>query len=225
MSKIPAVNPQIAPSILAADFARLGDEIEAVTAAGADLIHFDVMDNHFVPNLTVGPPVLKSLRERFPEILFDVHVMANPVDPLVEEFIELGPAMISVHPETCQDLAATLSNIRRGGVKAGAVLNPETSEAILDGYWQDLDFVLIMSVKPGFGGQSFMPDVLPKLKRVRDTLKEKQLAIPIEIDGGISSATIGSAAAAGADIYVAGSAVFGSTDYAETIRELRGLAS
>lgn len=225
MPKIPAVNVQIAPSILAADFASLGDEVEAVVAAGADLIHFDVMDNHFVPNLSVGPPVLKSLKHRFPDVLFDVHVMANPVDPLVDEFIELGPAMISVHPETCADLGGTLNRIRQRDIKAGAVLNPDSSESELDAHWNDLDFVLIMSVKPGFGGQSFMPEVLPKLTRVRDIVNDRGLKIAIEIDGGIGSATIGDAAQAGANIFVAGSAIFSSSDYASTIMELRRIAS
>ena len=225
MSKIRAVNPQIAPSILAADFARLGDEVEAVLASGADLIHFDVMDNHFVPNLTVGPTVLVALRNRFPDVAFDVHLMVDPVERLVDEFLDVGASMISVHPETCRDLGEVLERIRAGGAKVGVVLNPETSEAVLESCWDKLNYVLIMSVRPGFGGQSFMPEVLPKLSRVRDAIKRDKRDIDIEIDGGISNSTIAAAAQAGAEIFVAGSAIFNSDDYAKTIAELRALAT
>lgn len=225
MSKIRAVNPKIAPSILAADFARLGDEVEAVLESGADLIHFDVMDNHFVPNLTVGPTVLVALRRRFPDAIFDVHLMVDPVERLVEEFLEVGASMISVHPETCRDLENVLERIGDGGAKVGVVLNPETSESILESCWDKLDYVLVMSVKPGFGGQSFMPEVLPKLSRIRDGIRRDNRDISIEIDGGISISTIGTAAQAGAEIFVAGSAIFNSDDYATTITELRALAS
>ncbi|MCE2407106.1 MAG: ribulose-phosphate 3-epimerase [Pseudomonadales bacterium] len=215
------MNPKIAPSILAADFACLGDEVEAVLAGGADLIHFDVMDNHFVPNLTVGPTVLAALRKRFPDVPFDVHLMVDPVERLVDEFIEVGASMISIHPEACRDLGDVLKRIKNTGVKAGVVLNPETSEAVLETCWNDLDHVLIMSVKPGFGGQSFMPEVLPKLSRVCDAIKQDGRDIHIEIDGGISSSTIGVAAKAGAEIFVAGSAIFNTDDYANAITELR----
>ena len=225
MSKIRAVNPKIAPSILAADFACLGDEVEAVLDSGADLIHFDVMDNHFVPNLTVGPTVLDSLRKRFDDVAFDVHLMVDPVERLVEEFLDVGASMISVHPETCRDLEKVLERIGDGGAKVGVVLNPETSETVLASCWDKLDYVLIMSVRPGFGGQSFMPEVLPKLSRVRDAIRRDNRDINIEIDGGISSSTIGAAAQAGAEIFVAGSAIFNSDDYAKTIAELRALAS
>lgn len=224
MSKIRAVNPKIAPSILAADFSRLGDEIKAVLESGADLIHFDVMDNHFVPNLTVGPTVLAALRKRFPEVAFDVHLMVDPVERLVDEFLDVGASMISVHPETCRDLGKVLERIARGGAEVGVVLNPETSESVLESCWDKLNYVLIMAVRPGFGGQSFMPEVLPKLSRVRDAIARDRRDIDIEIDGGISSATIGAAARAGAGIFVAGSAIFNSDDYAATIAELRTLA-
>ena len=225
MSKIRAVNPLIAPSILAADFARLGDEVEAVLMSGADLIHFDVMDNHFVPNLTVGPTVLAALRNRFPGVAFDVHLMVDPVERLVDEFLDVGASMISVHPETCQDVGEVLDRIESGGAKVGAVLNPETSESVLASYWDQLNYVLVMSVKPGFGGQSFMPEVLPKLARIRDSIRRDERDIDIEIDGGISRSTIGAAAQAGAEIFVAGSAIFNSDDYASTIAELRALAA
>ena len=225
MSKIRAVNPKIAPSILAADFACLGDEVDAVLASGADLIHFDVMDNHFVPNLTVGPTVLAALRKRFPDVAFDVHLMVDPVERLVEEFLNVGASMISVHPETCRNLGEVLERIGKGGAKVGVVLNPETSESVLESCWDKLDYVLIMSVRPGFGGQSFMPEVLPKLSRVRDAIRREQRDIDIEIDGGISRSTIGVAAQAGAEIFVAGSAIFNSDDYAATIAELRALAA
>lgn len=218
------MNPKIAPSILAADFARLGEEVEAVLASGADLIHFDVMDNHFVPNLTVGPTVLKALRARFPDETFDVHLMVDPVERLVDEFLEIGASMISVHPETCMDLGVVLDRIESGGAKVGIVLNPTTPESVLESYWEKLNYVLVMSVKPGFGGQSFMPEVLPKLSRIRDTIRRDKHDIAIEIDGGISRSTIGSAARAGAEIFVAGSAIFNSDDYASTISELRTLA-
>lgn len=219
------MNPKIAPSILAADFACLGDEVEAVLAGGADLIHFDVMDNHFVPNLTVGPTVLAALRKRFPDVPFDVHLMVDPVERLVDEFIEVGASMISIHPEACRDLGDVLKRIKNTGVKAGVVLNPETSEAVLETCWNDLDHVLIMSVKPGFGGQSFMPEVLPKLTRVCDAIKRDGRDIHIEIDGGISGSTIGFAAKAGAEIFVAGSAIFNTDDYANAITELREQAA
>ena len=225
MSKIRAVNPLIAPSILAADFARLGDEVEAVLMSGADLIHFDVMDNHFVPNLTVGPTVLAALRKRFPGVAFDVHLMVDPVERLVDEFLEVGASMISVHPEACQDVGEVLDRIRRGGAQVGVVLNPETEEIVLESIWDKLDYVLIMSVRPGFGGQSFMPEVLPKLSRIRETIEQDQLDIAIEIDGGISRTTIEAAAQAGAEIFVAGSAIFNSDDYTSTITELRALAA
>ena len=225
MSKIRAVNPKIAPSILAADFACLGDEVDAVLASGADLIHFDVMDNHFVPNLTVGPTVLAALRKRFPDVAFDVHLMVDPVERLVEEFLDVGASMISVHPETCRNLGEVLERIGKGGAKVGVVLNPETSESVLESCWDKLDYVLIMSVRPGFGGQSFMPEVLPKLSRVSDAIRREQRDIDIEIDGGISRSTIGVAAQAGAEIFVAGSAIFNSDDYAATIAELRALAA
>lgn len=219
------MNAQIAPSILAADFTKLGDEVAAVLDGGADLIHFDVMDNHFVPNLTFGPPVLAALRTRFPETPFDVHLMVQPAERLVDEFIELGATMISVHPETCENARTTLARIRASGTKAGAVLNPDVGTDALEPLWNELDHVLVMSVNPGFGGQSFMPEVLPKLTRVQDESQRRGLAISLEIDGGIAADTIGHAAAAGAEIFVAGSAIFKSDDYGATISELRAQAT
>ena len=219
------MNPKIAPSILAADFARLGDEVAAVLDAGADLIHFDVMDNHFVPNLTVGPTVLSSLRKHFPNATFDVHLMVEPVERLVDEFLEVGAAMISVHPESCRDVRQVLKRIQSGGAQAGVVLNPDVSEDVLDACEDVMNYVLIMSVQPGFGGQSFMPQVLPKLSRIRDAIHGNGREVAIEIDGGIGTSTIQSAAEAGAEIFVAGSAIFNSQDYAATIAELRRLAA
>lgn len=219
------MKPLIAPSILAADFACLGDEIEAVLNAGADLIHFDVMDNHFVPNLSVGAMVLRSLRNRFPEATFDAHLMVKPVEPVVEEFLDAGAAMVSVHPEACVDLSDTLRAIRERGAKSGVVLNPSTSETVLKDRWELIDYVLVMSVEPGFGGQSFMPEVLPKLTRIRDAIRSKGLTVSLEIDGGIGEETIGEAAKAGAEIFVAGSAIFGSSDYRSTIAELKARAT
>lgn len=219
------MNSQIAPSILAADFACLGDEVEAVLDAGADLIHFDVMDNHFVPNLTVGAMVLEALHKRFPNAIFDAHLMVTPVERLVEEFLSAGASMISVHPEACQDIPAVLKCIRASSAKAGLVLNPSTSEEVIEPYLDQLDYVLVMSVNPGFGGQAFIPEVLPKLTRLQKTIEQRGLTIQLEIDGGIGKTTIRDAARSGAEIFVAGSAIFGSSDYQSTISELRELAS
>ena len=219
------MNVKIAPSILAADFTQLGDEVQSVLDAGADLIHFDVMDNHFVPNLTFGPPVLKALRKRFPETAFDVHLMVEPAERLVEEFGDVGASMISVHPETCEDVHATLASVRARGIQAGIVLNPDVSDDVVSTLWDELDYILVMSVKPGFGGQTFMPEVLPKLTRLRDRIRSDARDVMLEIDGGIGATTIRQAAQAGAEIFVAGSAIFNATDYGATIAELRSLAA
>ena len=207
----------IAPSILAADFSRLGEEIKAVLEAGADLIHFDVMDNHYVPNLSIGPLVLHSLVKAKIQCLYDVHLMVKPVDGLVEEFLEAGAGIISVHPETTEHLNRTLTLIKSGGAKAGLVFNPSTPLAILDEVIHLVDLVLIMSVNPGFGGQKFIDSSLSKLSEARKIIDESGREIRLEIDGGIKADNIARAALAGADTFVAGTAIFGSSNYKSTI--------
>ena len=214
-------DPWIAPSILAADFSRLRDEIKAVLGAGADLIHFDVMDNHYVPNLSIGPLVLHSLVKADIDCLFDVHLMVKPVDRLVEEFLEAGAGIISIHPETTEHLNRTLALIKSGGAKAGLVFNPSTPLAILDEVLDLVDLVLIMSVNPGFGGQQFIESSLPKLSEARKFINKSGREIRLEIDGGIKVDNIARAARAGADTFVAGSAIFGSSDYANTIDSMK----
>ena len=213
---------QIAPSILAADFSRLGDEVAAVLDAGADLIHFDVMDNHYVPNLTVGPSVLSGLKKRFPETAFDVHLMCDPVDRLAHEFLDCGASMLSIHAETSESTSGLLERVRNAGASAGLALNPDVSVETLENYWDLLDHVLVMSVKPGFGGQSFMPEILPKLTQLRDRVDSEPRSLMLEVDGGINAETIGLVRAA--DIFVAGSAIFNSDDYSHSIARLRSLA-
>jgi len=207
----------IAPSILAADFSRLGEEIKAVLEAGADLIHFDVMDNHYVPNLSIGPLVLHSLVKAEIQCLYDVHLMVKPVDGLVEEFLEAGAGIISVHPETTEHLNRTLTLIKSGGARAGLVFNPSTPLAILDEVIDLVDLVLIMSVNPGFGGQKFIDSSLSKLSEARKIIDESGREIRLEIDGGIKADNIAQAALAGADTFVAGTAIFGSSNYKSTI--------
>ena len=211
---------RIAPSILSADFARLGEEVRAVAAAGADLIHFDVMDNHYVPNLTVGPLVCAALRPHV-KLPLDVHLMVKPVDPLVVEFAKAGAGIISFHPEASAHVDRTISLIKDNGCKAGLVLNPATPLDCLDYTLEKLDLVLLMSVNPGFGGQQFIRSVLPKITEVRKRIKATGRDIWLEVDGGIKVDNIAEVARAGADTFVAGSAVFGSTDYAATIRAMR----
>jgi len=211
---------RIAPSILSADFSRLGDEVRAVERAGADLIHFDVMDNHYVPNLTVGPLVCAALKPHV-SLPLDVHLMVKPVDALVPEFARAGASIISFHPEASDHVDRTLALIKEHGCKAGLVLNPATPVSWLDHTLEKLDLVLLMSVNPGFGGQQFIRSVLPKIAEVRRRIKDSQRDIWLEVDGGIKTDNIAEIARAGADTFVAGSAVFGSKDYAATIREMR----
>ena len=211
---------RIAPSILSADFARLGDEVRAVERAGADLIHFDVMDNHYVPNLTVGPLVCAALKPHV-KLPLDVHLMVKPVDALVPEFARAGASIISFHPEASDHVDRTISLIREHGCKAGLVLNPATPVSWLDHTLEKLDLVLLMSVNPGFGGQKFIASVLPKIAEVRRRIDALKRDIWLEVDGGVKTDNIAEIARAGADTFVAGSAVFSSKDYAATIRDMR----
>ncbi|HXP67155.1 MAG TPA: ribulose-phosphate 3-epimerase [Steroidobacteraceae bacterium] len=211
----------IAPSILSADFARLGEEVNAVLAAGADWIHFDVMDNHYVPNLTVGPVVCQALRKAGVKAPIDVHLMVTPVDPLVVDFAKAGATNISFHPEATQHVDRTIQLIRHSGCRPGLVFNPATSLNWLDYVIDKIDVILLMSVNPGFGGQEFIPEVLPKLKEARTRIKAARRDIRLEIDGGVKVENAARIAEAGADTFVAGSAIFGSKDYAGTIKALR----
>jgi ribulose-phosphate 3-epimerase len=211
---------RIAPSILSADFARLGEEVKAVARAGADLIHFDVMDNHYVPNLTVGPLVCAALRPHV-DLPLDVHLMVKPVDALVAEFAKAGASIISFHPEASEHVDRTIGLIKEHGCKAGLVLNPATSLSCLDYTLEKLDLVLLMSVNPGFGGQKFIDSVLPKIEATRKRIAACGKAIWLEVDGGIKADNIAQVARAGADTFVAGSAIFGSKDYAATIGQMR----
>ena len=215
------MNYWIAPSILAADFSRLGDEIRAVLDAGADIIHFDVMDNHYVPNLSIGPLVLESLRKAGIDATMDVHLMVKPVDRLIGDFLSAGADIISVHPESTEHLHRTLSVIREGGAKAGLVFNPATPIDQLAEVIDLVDLVLVMSVNPGFGGQAFIPSSLTKVANARELIVASGHQIRLEIDGGIKAGNIADAARAGADTFVAGSAIFASDDYAATIAAMR----
>jgi len=211
----------IAPSILSADFARLGDDTQAVLDAGADWVHFDVMDNHFVPNLTIGPMVCKALRNYGITAPIDVHLMVQPVDDLVEQFAAAGASMITFHPEASIHVDRTIGLIKESGCQAGLVLNPTTPLSILDWALDQLDMVLLMSVNPGFGGQGFIPYILEKTKQVRAMIDASGREIRLQVDGGVKVNNIGEIAAAGADTYVAGSAIFGSEDYAKTISAMK----
>lgn len=215
------LEPFIAPSILSADFARLGEEVDAVLAAGADLVHFDVMDNHYVPNLTIGPMVCKALRDYGVSAPIDVHLMVEPVDRLIGEFAEAGAGFITFHPEASRHVDRSLQLIRDSGCRAGLVFNPATPLSHLDYVLDKLDMVLVMSVNPGFGGQSFIPSALEKLRAARRIIDDSGFDIRLEIDGGVKLENIAGIAAAGADTFVAGSAIFNSDDYAATIAGMR----
>jgi ribulose-phosphate 3-epimerase len=211
----------IAPSILAADFARLGAEVDAVTEAGAELVHFDVMDNHYVPNLTIGPMVCKALRNYGIKQDIDVHLMVKPVDRLIGDFADAGASYITFHPEASDHVDRSLQLIRENGCKAGLVFNPATPLDYLDYVLDKVDMILIMSVNPGYGGQSFIAAALDKLRLARAIIDRSKLAIRLEIDGGVKVENIGDIAAAGADTFVAGSAIFSKPDYAHTIAAMK----
>jgi len=213
--------PWIAPSILSADFARLGDEVKAVLAAGADIVHFDVMDNHYVPNLTIGPVVCESLRKFGITAPLDVHLMVKPVDRIIPDFARAGATYISFHPEASEHVDRTIELIRDHGCKPGLVLNPATPVDFLDYTLAKLDLVLLMSVNPGFGGQKFIPAVLDKVRAVRKRIDTLGKPIRLEVDGGIKVDNIAEVARAGADTFVAGSAIFGAQDYKATIAAMR----
>ncbi|WP_223789876.1 ribulose-phosphate 3-epimerase [Marinicella meishanensis] len=211
----------IAPSILSADFARLGEDTQAVLDAGADWVHFDVMDNHYVPNLTIGPLVLKALRDYGITAPIDVHLMVKPVDRIIGDFAEAGASMITFHPEASEHIDRSLSLIKDLGCQAGLVLNPATPVQVLEHVMDKLDMILLMSVNPGFGGQSFIDSTLPKLATVRKLIDQSGQAIRLQVDGGVKVNNIGQIARAGADTFVAGSAIFNTPDYAKTITNMR----
>ncbi|GAB4114646.1 MAG: ribulose-phosphate 3-epimerase [Wenzhouxiangellaceae bacterium] len=215
----------IAPSILSADFARLGDEVNKVLAAGADWIHFDVMDNHYVPNLTVGPLVCSALRKHGIKAPIDVHLMVEPVDDLISRFAEAGADFISFHPEASRHVDRSIQLIHDAGCRAGLALNPATPLNWLDDTLDDLDLVLMMSVNPGFGGQQFISNVLDRIRRVRERIDATDYNIRLQVDGGVKTGNIADIASAGADTFVAGSAIFGADHYAEVIQAMRDAAA
>jgi ribulose-phosphate 3-epimerase len=212
---------KIAPSILSADFARLGDEVTSVLDAGADIVHFDVMDNHYVPNLTIGPLVCEALRNHGVTADIDVHLMVKPVDRIIPDFAKAGATYITFHPEASEHIDRSLSLVRENGCKSGLVFNPATPLDYLKYVIDKVDMILLMSVNPGFGGQSFIPEALPKLREARRIIDESGRDIRLEIDGGVKIDNIGEIAAAGADTFVAGSAIFGADDYKATIDAMR----
>ena len=211
----------IAPSILSADFARLGAEVEAVLAVGAEIVHFDVMDNHYVPNLTIGPMVCKALRKYGVTAPIDVHLMVSPVDRLIGDFAEAGASIITFHPDASTHVDRSLQLIREAGCKAGLVLNPHVGIEPLKYVLDKIDMILLMSVNPGFGGQKFIPSTLPKIREVRALIDESGFDIRLEVDGGISAKNIREIAEAGADTFVAGTAIFNAPDYSKAIAEMR----
>jgi ribulose-phosphate 3-epimerase len=211
---------KIAPSILSADFSRLKDEIQAVEAAGADWLHVDVMDGHFVPNITIGPVVVESIR-KVTKIPLDVHLMITDPDKYAPEFVKAGADWISIHPDTCRDPNGSLKKIRQLGVKASIAVNPDVPLEKVIGCFPDIDMILMMTVFPGFGGQAFIPDVLPKIEKVRNVIDQKQLPILVEADGGFKAGNIDRVVGAGAEVIVSGSGIFKTVNYAETIRQMR----
>lgn len=211
----------IAPSILSADFARLGEEVDAVLEAGADVVHFDVMDNHYVPNLTIGPMVCKALRNHGVTAPIDVHLMVSPVDRIIGDFVEAGASYITFHPEATDHIDRSLELVKSAGIKCGLVFNPSTSLSYLDYVLDKIDMVLIMSINPGFGGQSFIPGTHNKIKQARELIDRSGRDIRLEIDGGVKIDNIRDIARSGADTFVAGSAIFGSDDYQATIAAMR----
>jgi ribulose-phosphate 3-epimerase len=214
-------SPWIAPSILSADFSRLGEEVRNVLDAGADIVHFDVMDNHYVPNLTIGPLVCEALRKAGFTAPIDVHLMVKPVDRIVPDFAKAGATWITFHPEASEHVDRTIGLIREHGCRPGLVFNPATPLNWLEHVLDKLDMVLLMSVNPGFGGQSFIPSALPKIRQVREMIDRSGRDIRLEVDGGVKVDNIGAVAAAGADTFVAGSAIFGAKDYRATIAAMR----
>lgn len=213
--------PLIAPSILSADFARLGEEVDNVLAAGADVVHFDVMDNHYVPNLTIGPLVCEALRNHGVTAPIDVHLMVKPVDTLIPDFAKAGASFITFHPEASEHIDRSLALIKEQGCQSGLVFNPATPLSYLDYVMDKVDIILLMSVNPGFGGQSFIPSTLDKLRQVRKRIDDSGFDIRLEVDGGVKVDNIAEIAAAGADMFVAGSAIFNTNDYAKTIADMR----
>ena len=215
------MEPLIAPSILSADFARLGEDVNAVLEAGADIVHFDVMDNHFVPNLTIGPMICEALRDFGVDAPIDVHLMVDPVDRIIPDFARAGATYITFHPEASRHVHRTIGLIHDHGCKAGLVFNPATPLTWLEHVIEELDMVLIMSVNPGFGGQAFIESSLDKLRQARKMIDASEYQIRLEVDGGVKVDNIGKVAAAGADTFVAGSAIFGSENYAATIAAMK----
>ena len=211
----------IAPSILSADFAKLGEEVESVLSAGADWVHFDVMDNHYVPNLTIGPMVCSALREYGIKAPIDVHLMVQPVDRLIDDFVEAGATYITFHPEASQHIDRSLQIIKSGGCKSGLVLNPASPINLIEDCLESLDMILLMSVNPGFGGQKFIPSVLNKLRKLRKIIDDNNLDIRLEIDGGVKLENISEISEAGADTFVAVSAIFSQNNYEKVISEMR----
>jgi len=211
---------KLAPSILSADFSRLGDEIKAVEEAGADYIHIDVMDGHFVPNITIGPLVVEAIKN-VTKLPLDVHLMISNPDKYIKDFIKAGSSILSVHAETCPHLQRTINHIRELGIKPAVVLNPSTSLSTLEYILEEVDMVLLMTVNPGFGGQKFIPSMIPKIKKLRKLVDEKHLPVELEVDGGINLDNISKVVKAGADVIVAGSAVFKSKDCKETVMQMK----